>query len=127
MTLLHPFSFSFSELEGHGGKLGTCPSVVLCLARLYKGTKLEVRAGISLIRRCCGGVMSLNAVVFIGVGVENVQVDLSTTLDAVNIKVTEDVFCFVYDDEGGDKVPSRVTNPSERETFLTVFFRCSGL
>ncbi len=77
-TLPHPFGFLFSELESHGGKLGTRPSVVLCLAQLYKGAKLEVGAETGLICRCCKGVISLNAVVFIGGGFGNVRVDLST-------------------------------------------------
>lgn len=54
--------------------------------------------------------------------VGDVQVDLSAVESAVNAKVTKDLFCFVYDNGGGDQKPSGVTGLSGEKTFLTVFF-----
>ncbi len=48
-TSPHLFGFSFSELGGHDGELGTRPSVVLYSARLCKSAKLEVEVGTGLI------------------------------------------------------------------------------
>lgn len=110
MTSPHPFSFLFCKLEGRGGELGTCPSVILCLAGLYKGAKLEVGAGISLISRSYRGVISSNTVVFTVAGVGDVQANLFTTKGVANAKVTKDLFYFIYDNRRRDKIPSKVTD-----------------
>lgn len=125
--LPHPFGSLFSKLEGHGGELDTCLSIVLCLAQLCESAKQEVRVGIGLICQCCGGVTGLNAGTFTGGKVGDIRVDLSAAKCAVNTKVTEDLLCFVYNDRRRDKVLSGVTNPSRGETFSTVFFQRLGL
>lgn len=66
MTSPHPFGSLFFKLKGYSGELGTCPSIILCLARFCKGAKLEVRAGTGLICQRCGGITGLNAVAFTG-------------------------------------------------------------
>lgn len=73
-----PFSSLVSELEGHDGELGTCPFIILCLARLSKDVKLKIGVGTRLIRQFCGDITDSNMIAFIGTGVGNVRVDLST-------------------------------------------------
>lgn len=91
MTSPNLLGFLFFKLGGHGGEFGNCPSVGLCLARLYKSTKLEVEVGTGLICRRCGGITNLNAVAFTAGGAGNVRVILSTIKAAVNIKLSEDL------------------------------------
>ncbi len=55
------------------------------------------------------------------------QADLSAAERVANVELTENLLRFVYDDRGGEKVPSGVTDPSEGETFSTVFFRRPSL
>ncbi len=45
----YPFGSLFSDLGGYGGELDTCPSVILCLAQLCNGAKLEIGARMDLI------------------------------------------------------------------------------
>lgn len=122
MTSSHPFSSLFFELGGHGIELITCLSIVLYLARLCKGVKLEVEAGTSLICQCCEDVTSLNVVVFTRGGAEDKRANLSAAEGAVNTKVTEHLLCFVCNNTGRNKIPSGVTNSFSEETFSAVFF-----
>lgn len=92
------------------------------MTKLCEGAKLEVETGMGLICQYYRGVIGSNAVVFIGGGVGDMRVDLSTTKSIVNIKVTKDLLYFVCNDGRGDKVPSVVTDSSRRETFLIIFF-----
>lgn len=96
---LYPFSSLFSKLGGYSDKLGTRPSIVLCLARLCKDVKLEVRIGMCLFCQRCGGIIGSNVIAFIKSGVENVQANLFAIEDVVNVELTEDLLCFVYDNE----------------------------
>lgn len=64
MTSSHPFDSLFFELGGYGIELSTCLFIVLYLARLCEGAKLEVEARTSLICQCCGDVTSLYMIVF---------------------------------------------------------------
>lgn len=119
----YPFGSLFSELGGHGSKLGARSSVILCLTRVCKSTKLEIRVERGLICQHCRGVTSSNAVAFTETGGGDMRANLSIIKGAINIEVTEDLLCFVCDDRGGDKISSRVINSSEREIFLIGFFR----
>ncbi len=121
-TSLHLFDSLISELGDHDGELDTCPSIILYLAGLCEDTKLEVRAGTSLICWRCGDVTGSNVVVFIGSEAGDIRADLFAIEDAVNAEVTKNLLCFIYDDERGDKVSSGITDPFGKETFSTVFF-----
>ncbi len=121
-TLSHLFSSLFSELKSHDDEFNTCPSVVLCLVRLCKSIKQEVRAGTSLICWRYRGVTGLNVVVFTRGETRDIQTNLSTAEGAVNAEITKDLLSFVYDDEKDNKVPSEVTDLSRGEIFSNVFF-----
>ncbi len=97
------------------------------MAKLCDGVKLEIGAGTGLICQYYEGIIGSKAIAFTKDGVGDVQADLSVAEGAVNIEVTKDLFCFVCNDRGGNKVSLGVTNPAERETFLTVFFQRLGL
>lgn len=49
-------------------------------------------------------------------------VDLSAAKATVNAEVNKDLLYFICNDKGRDKVPSRVIDPSQGETFLIVLF-----
>lgn len=127
MTLTYLFNSSFSELEGHGGELGTCLSVLLCLVELCEGPKWKVGAKIGLICRHYEDLTSSNVIALTRVRAGDMQTDRTTTEDIVNIEVIEDLLCFICDDGREDKVLSRVTDPSREETFSTFFFQCPSL
>lgn len=126
-TSLHLLGSSFSKLVGQDGEFDTCLSVVLYLVGLYKRAKLEVEARTDLICRHCGGVTGSNEVVFIGIGIGDVWANLFAAEDIGNVKVIEDLFCFICDDGEKDEVFSEITDSSEEETLSTVFFKRSEL
>lgn len=98
-----------------------CPFVILYGAELCKSTKLEVRVRMSLICQCCRGITGLNIVALIGDKAGDIQANLSITKNAVNVKVSKDLFYFVCDDRRGDKILSGITDFLEGN-FLNCFF-----
>lgn len=68
------------------------------LARFCKGAKLEVKVEISLIQQDCEDITSLNIVVFTQIEAENVQANLLVAENAINVKTTEDLLYFAFDD-----------------------------
>lgn len=126
-TSSYPFGFLFFELGGHGDKLGTCLSIVLCLAGLCKSAKLEVRVGTGLICQHYRVVIGSNMVAFTGGEAGDVRADLSTTKSVVNAEVMENLLCFICNDRGGDKILLKVIDLSRKKTFSTVLFRCPSL
>lgn len=127
MTSPHPFSSLFFELRSNGGELGTCLFVVLYLAGLYKGAKLEVEAKTGLICWRCRDIIGLNAIAFTGDGARDMQADLSAAEDAINANTIGDLLYFVYDDGRRNKVLSVITDLFRGETFLTIPFWRSNL
>lgn len=120
-TSPHLFGSSFSKFGGHGGELSTCLSLLLYLARLCSGAKLNVWVGMGLYYRHCEGFIGWNTVAFNGNEAGNLQANISVAESIVNVEITKNLLCFICDDEEGDKVLSRVIDISERETFATVF------
>ena len=68
----HPFGFLFFELKGYNDQLGSCLSIVFCLIKLWKSTKLKITAGTNLICWQCGGVIGSNAIAFTWDGAKDV-------------------------------------------------------
>lgn len=62
----HLFGTLFLKLEGYDGELGTRLFVILYLAGLCKGAKLEVETRMGLICQRYEDVNGSNAVTFIG-------------------------------------------------------------
>lgn len=126
-TSPHLFSCLFSELKSHGNELGTYLSIILYLAKLCKGGKLELGARTGLIYQHYRGVTSLNVVAFIRSEAGDVQANFSTAESTVNVEVIEDLLYFVCDNRGEDKVFLRVTDLSGAKTVSTIFFQCLDL
>lgn len=122
IMLSHPFGSLFFKLKGHGGELGTCSFVVLCLTRLCEGAKLGKEVGTGLTCQRYGGVIGSNTVVFTRARAGDMRAYLSAAKSVVNVKVTKDLLCCICDDGGRDKIPLVVTDLSGGETLLTVFF-----
>lgn len=55
------------------------------------------------------------------------QANLSTVKSIINAKVTEYFFCFICNDKKRDKIPSEITHPFGKKTFVTIFFQHPGL
>ncbi len=102
---LHLFDSLFFKLKSQGGKLDTYSFIQLCLVRLCKSVKLEVRAGIGLIYQHCGSVISSKAVAFIRNEARDMRADLFAAKDAVNKRVIKDLLYFVFDNRRRNKVP----------------------
>lgn len=121
MTSPYLFGSLFSKFRDLGSELDTCPNIFLCLAGLCDSAKLELGVRTNLIWQYCGDVNGLTVVTFTEGRASNMRVDLYTIEGMVHAKVTKDLLCSVYDNGVEDKVLSRVTHLSGRETFSTVF------
>lgn len=121
ITLSYSVCSLFFEWGVYNSKFGTRSFVILYLAKLCKSAKLELGAETGLIYWRCKSVIGLNVVVFIRVEVGNIQANLFVVGSTINIKVTEDLLCFICDDGREDKIPSEVIDHS-RGKFSWLFF-----
>lgn len=68
------------------------------------------------------GVTDLNVVAFTSGGVGDVWANLLAIKDIVNVKKTEDLFCFVSNDEKEDKVLLGITDFMKEQLFQPAFW-----
>lgn len=93
------------------------------MTKLCKSFKWEIRPRISLIDWHCGGITGSNCiVVFNKDRIRDLQANLSTAKDIINIKITKNLLYFIYDDGKKDKIFLRVINLFQKEIFSIVFF-----